>query len=664
MVSYASHIIEPWRVKGIIGHFGHVLQQLADAAATRKTLSDVSLMSPGDMDKIWSWNRGLPSTIDRCIHDLIGETSQRHPGAQAICSWDGNLTYKELDSLSSSLSLRLVRLGVGPEVLVPLYFDKSLWTVVAMLAILKAGGVFVPLNPDAHDRRDHILAQTEAKVILVSERYAGLGFAKDLIVLPVGPNSRLADLEEDSERHITECASPSSAAYMIFTSGSTGEPKGILLDHRAVSTSCYHHGTRIGYGMTSRVLQFASYVFDVSLQEILTTLVFGGCVCVPSEADRLNDVARCISSMSVNMAFLTPTVARVIKPACVPSLKTIMLGGEKATRQDFARWADQANVGLNGYGPAECAICCCVNEIDWEDLRPHCIGTAVGSASWVTAPGNANQLVPIGVIGELLVEGPILARGYFKNPELTAATFIEPPDWLREGSVTHPGRTGRLYKTGDLVRYDESGKLMYIGRKDTQIKIRGQRMELEEVELHLRRSLNVFGSEVAVEAIIPYDADASNAVLTAFIALNEASVEPNGDLGAHTNGGSASHSNGFNHGSKTCGVSTLNGQIDETSLHALTKLMNIPSSADLELKQHIPAYMVPTTYVAVPMDYQRTRKLDRKKLRAIGASFSVRDIAAFAGADKDPKRAPTNDSETTLQHLWRRCLDFNGVISE
>jgi amino acid adenylation domain-containing protein len=379
-----------------------------------------------------------------------------------------------------------------------------------------AGGAFVPLDPEhPASRCEEILKQTNANVVLTSSQYFALWKRSASNVVSVNKAS-MKDLPDGTDaRHPT--SSPSNAAYIIFTSGSTGQPKGVVLEHKAVSTSCLEHGKAFGFTAQTRALQFAAYTFDACIAEIATTLINGGCVCIPSESDRRNELARVISTMDVNWAFLTPSVARVLDPRDVPSLRTLALGGEHVALSDYSRWAERTQM-VNGYGPTECCVFC-VALIGTHGLTSGVIGKSVASVGWVVDPANHNRLAPLGSIGELLVEGPILARGYLNDAEKTSTAFISDPTWLTEGTRGYPGRRGRLYKTGDLVRYNSDGNLVCVGRKDEQVKVRGQRVELGEIEHHVRECMPE-AEGVAVEVVLP-GGRKENAVVAAFLQLTD-----------------------------------------------------------------------------------------------------------------------------------------------
>ncbi|KAE8823753.1 hypothetical protein PTNB85_09878 [Pyrenophora teres f. teres] len=448
------------------------------------------------LEAIWRWNSTVPETTERCIQDIFTEQIRARPNAPAICAWDGEMTYGKLDVLSTKLASHLVQLGVKPEDIVPLCFEKSMWTVVAMLAVLKAGGAFVPLDPDhPASRHEEIFRQTGTKVLLTSAQYSAAWTSSSYYAVTVsGASLSQLPVAVDAPSPLVK---PENAAYIIFTSGSTGVPKGVVLEHTAVATSCLGHGRAFGITNLSRVLQFASYTFDACIAEIITTLLCGGCICVPSDSDRRNSLAKAISTMDVNWAFLTPSVARLLDPGLVPSLKILAIGGEQSSSADWNRWPGSVQK-IHVYGPTECCIFC-TGYTSKQGFEPSTIGTSVASVSWVVDPENHERLAPLGSMGELLVEGPILARGYLNDVNKTEAAFINDPAWLLEGYRGHAGRRGRLYKTGDLVRYDVNGNLVYLGRKDSQVKVRGQRVELGEIEHHVRECLPE-ARQLAVEA--------------------------------------------------------------------------------------------------------------------------------------------------------------------
>ncbi len=440
------------------------------------------LSDPG-LRQVQKWNKQIPKEYDACIHEVVYQQVQKHPQTTAVSSWDGDLTYQELNEIATRLEHRLIEHGIGPEVKVPLCFDKSTAAIIAMLAVLKAGGVCVPLSPMyPPERFQTILNDVMATVILTAPHYIKLfedfgykilGVEKSwLDVLPaVDTPTRPSDVKS------------TNAAFVIYTSGSTGTPKGVVLEHKAICTSSQAHGTAFGIGEKSRVAQFAAYTFDVHIQDIFTTLQRGGCVCVLSDEERLNDLSGAIKRRKANWIDLTATVARFLNPADVSTLETLILAGEPVMPEVIETWSQHSVTIYNSFGPAECSINASCSPKLVNKSQSSNIGFALSCCLfWVTEPNNHDILSPLGAIGELLIEGPLLAREYLHDAEKTRRSFIHNPTWATNLS---PGITRRMYRTGDLVRYNLDGSLTYIGRRDTQIKIRGQRVEIEEIEHHI-----------------------------------------------------------------------------------------------------------------------------------------------------------------------------------
>lgn len=620
--SFDARLIETWQVNKMLAQLGFVVQQLAQASPGTRVM-DIDMVTPSDRQQLWKWNHKLPPAMERCVHDLYSEQAKTQPKALAIDAWDGRLTYEELDETSSRLAAYLKAIGVKPESMVPLCFEKSIWVVVAMLAVLKAGGAFVPLAPPPEhplSRHKDIFDQTKARVVLASERYATLWSGSHPLVVPIGQHfiHQLAN-----KRHSPKTAAgvhPHNPAYIIFTSGSTGIPKGVVLEHQAVSTECLAQKHVFGITKNTRGLQFASYTFDACIPEIITILIHGGCVCIPSKHEQRNNLSNTMNKMKINWALLTPAVARMLDPQKIISLRTLVLGAEKVNTSDCKRWSDRVQL-VNAFGPTECCVACAANPyIGQSDLVT--IGKSLASVSWVVDPDDHNRLAPLGATGELLVEGPILARGYLDDAKRTEDAFIETPPWLSRGSESCGGRHGRLYKTGDLVRYCEDGDLMYMGRKDSQVKVRGQRVELGEIEHHLYQCVPDI-RQVAAEIFVP---KGGRAMVAAFL---ETSLEKLGGKTAD----------------------------DGSAVHIVS-----PTLLEEELARRLPREMLPEVFFAVKeMPTTTSTKIDRRRLRELGGLFSAQQVAELRTKEgQGSKRQPESEREKLLQHLWAQVLSIDA----
>ena len=271
--------------------FQTILRQMTFQSELR--LCQLDVVSEHDKQMMLTWNPKEPFATmqETCMHHLVEGRAREIPGCEAVCAWDGSLTYSQLDALSSIAARRLACLGVGPGVYVPFAFEKSKWAVVASLAILKAGGAFVPLNPrDPPTRLTEILRNVNAVVVVTTETFVATfeSLVKHVEVISADTIHQRPINEEPSSyieanglnsSHI-KTVSPKHPIFVLFTSGSTGKPKGMIHDHAAICTHAMTHGEAMGYH-GARVLQFAAHTFDVAIIDIFTTLTFGGCVCIP-----------------------------------------------------------------------------------------------------------------------------------------------------------------------------------------------------------------------------------------------------------------------------------------------------------------------------------------------------------------------------------------------
>nr|BDD69315.1 nonribosomal peptide synthetase gene [Verruciconidia persicina] len=620
-ISYDSAITQQGaQPKRLADQLEHVIRQLCDPQLATTKLADLDVLSSSDVRDVREWNASQSVTaIDRCVHDLFDETAQVSPDALAVSAWDGELTYAELDRLSNRLASHLQALGVQPEKMVPLCFEKSMWVPVAMLAVLKAGGAFVPLEPALPaSRKADILQQTGAGVILTSAENSSLFGDASAQVVVVTKDLFESQLAQSTERLVSSCL-PQNIAYVLFTSGSTGRPKGVILEHQAVASSCRAHGAIMGLGAETRALQFSSYSFDASIVEILTTLLHGGCVCIPSAADRMTSLASVMNSMKVNWALLTPTVARLLDPTQLVSLRSLVLGAEALQEQDLVRWKDSVHL-FNAYGPTETAVICAMHDHGLKSASPSTIGQAVGSTSWIADPQDHNKLAMLGSVGELLVQGPILARGYLDDEDKTRLAFVTNPDWFSKLNASS-GATMRFYKTGDLVRYLEDGSLEFIGRKDAQVKIRGQRVELAEVEHHVKE---------AVAAVFELSSSGTTPSVVAEVITPDGSTSPM--------------------------LVVFVDKASSTTAERQTEIISSDIASRLEeiLADKLPQYMIPSAFIhitSIPMSI--SGKTDRRELQKLGGAISIQQLSSSSTADK---RAPTTELEKKLQGLWSEVL--------
>jgi amino acid adenylation domain-containing protein/non-ribosomal peptide synthase protein (TIGR01720 family) len=616
--------------------FTRALENIIDCPDT--PLGELDYITQSNWQQIAEWNSNMPQTIEKCIHEVFEEQVQLNPEAPAICSWDGEFTYAQVDSLSTRLSYYLIGLGVMPEIFVALCFDKSAYTIISMLAVMKAGGGCVPLDA-GHPKAalELRVLETGAQVVLSSPSRTHL--LDDVVPYAIPVDESLFAQLEDSDPSVVTKALPNNAAFVIFTSGSTGKPKGVVLEHQSLVTSAAAHGAALGVDQSTRFLQFASYSFDNSLEEIFTPLMRGGCVCVPSEEDRMNNLAKAMNDLDVNFTDMTATVAAFLHPSDVPKLKGLAIGGEAPTKEIKDTWCPILQL-QNIYGPTECSINCCHNANVGLSSDVTNIGRAVGGVSWVVDANNHNNLVPIGCVGELLIEGPILARHYLNNPEKTEQSFIENPSFMLsmtekiDNADLFPPTGHRMYKTGDLVRYNSDGTLVYLGRKDTQVKLNGQRIELGEIEHRIQSALPSEGV-CSVDLIIRRNGETTSKALVAFVCLETESRKPT--------------------------------QSDSDFVMEMTdSFQSAAMDTKAALSSQLQSYMVPNVYIPVsffPMT--SSGKLNRRLLRLTAEELLSKNALAYRLGGRSGKE-PSTEAEKVLQKLWSSTLsvDASSISAE
>ncbi|OJJ32580.1 hypothetical protein ASPWEDRAFT_44725 [Aspergillus wentii DTO 134E9] len=621
-IHYDSRILDKEQVERLLQQFDCVLRQVCAGHQNTK-VKHVGAVSKEDLDTLWKWNADVPQAPVLSMDELIAERIAKQRDAPAVDSWDGQFTYGQLDELSTRLAHRLRLLGVGPEVFVPLLFEKSKWTPVAMLGVMKAGGAFHLLEPSHPlERQRWICKDIDARLIISSPAQAERATHLVQTVVTVGDGQ---DFGCDGAT-MTVATTAKNTLYVIFTSGSTGAPKGVLVQHAGFAATALAYNERLGLNSDSRVLQFASHAFDMCLSGILFTLLGGGCLCIPSENQRTDDLAGAICGFNANWADLTPSVLRTLSPRDVPTLKTIMYGGEAASKADLLPWFGRVRL-INAYGPAECSVIATVQAQVTAESDASNIGSSVAGVCWVVDPTDSNRLAPVGAMGELLLEGPLVGGGYLNNGEKTQEAFLNDPSWLVQGHADQPGRHGRLYKTGDLVRYAPDGTLQYLGRKDTQVKLRGQRIELGEVEHHVEQALTDMcqhelpTKNVAIEAVaeIIRPRETGRATLVAFVSLR-------------------------------------NRNLPVAEVVALLDKMT--PDLEMTLAERLPAYMAPSAFIPLErIPLGMTGKTDRRQLREIG---SVQHGKSAGSSQRRDRIAPSSETESILLQVWAEVLNLPG----
>jgi len=413
--------------------------------------------------------------IPLCVHELFEQQVELTPHAIALVSRGASLTYHELNERANQLAHYLRAHDVGPEWLVGVCLKRSFQMIVAMLGILKAGGAYVPLDPMYPQQRLRFMLEDAGLALLLTNQ--------DLVDhLPKHETKvRCLDTEADviaehRKDNPLSGVTEKNLAYMIYTSGSTGKSKGVLVQHWGVLNLAKAQASAFGVRPDSRVLQFASISFDASVSEVFKTLSVGAQLYVDTENHLLSgpDLIRLLREQAITVVTLPPSALSTLNVEELPALQTLVVAGEACPPYLVARWS-RGRRFLNAYGPTEITVCATIAECDDFVGRPP-IGRSMSNTQVYVLDSNL-QNVATGEAGELYLGGVGIARGYHNRPELTAEKFIPNP------FSNEPG--ARLYRTGDWGYYRADGQIEFLGRIDDQVKVRGFRIELAEIEMTL-----------------------------------------------------------------------------------------------------------------------------------------------------------------------------------
>jgi aspartate racemase len=477
---YSTDLFDPETAARMAGHLTTLLEAIA--ARPDQRISKLPLLTTRERQQIvvqWNETSAEPAP-DVCLQDLFTSQARRTPQQLSLIAGNERLTYRELDRRSNQLARYLQDLGVGPEMPVGLYFEPSIEMIVGILAVLKAGGACVPLDPNyPAERIEYVLQDTKLRVFL-TQRHLQSQMPASAGIDVFYVDSGWSRVEHHSTDPVRSGVKPENLAYLIYTSGSTGKPKGVEVTHRNLVHST--HARKLYYGPDAgRFLLLSSFAFDSSLAGIFGALSRGGTVVLtpgPLQASltRLHEI---VAENQVSELLCVPSLYSLLldqaRPGELASLRVAIVAGESCTEDIVKRHhklLPQADL-FDEYGPTEAAVWSTVYKCTADaaaKLVP--IGRPIPNVQIYVLDPHLNP-TPVGVPGELHVGGPGVTRGYLNRPEETAKKFIPDPFSRTSG--------GKLYKTGDLVRYRPDGNLEFLRRLDHQIKLNGVRIELEEI---------------------------------------------------------------------------------------------------------------------------------------------------------------------------------------
>ncbi|MEO8425514.1 MAG: amino acid adenylation domain-containing protein, partial [Verrucomicrobiota bacterium] len=603
---FSTDLFEPDTIKRMFAHLGVLMEGIA--ANPDQPVGELQLLTESERQQVIAeWNNTtavFPAAA--CIHQLIETQVERTPDAVAAVYNGEKLTYRELNARANQLAHHLRRRGIGPEAIVGICLDRSLELAVGLLAILKTGAAYLPLDPAyPKDRLKYMLQDTRTTVVLTQEHF------RDSLILsgvtPICLDNDQTELSKESQQDPDAETNSLNPAYVMYTSGSTGAPKGVLVTHRGVVNHNLAAVKLYGLEPEDRVLQFASISFDIAVEELFPSWMIGATVVFRTEDVALSGKQflrwieqEGISVMDLPTAYWHEWVQQIsrLEEVLPQSLRVVIVGGEKAQSGVFSTWLEVGGDRVrwfNTYGPTETTVIATayspkVNLESQSESGDLPIGRPISNTQVYLLDAYL-QPVPTSVAGELYIAGEGLARGYLNRPDSTAEKFLPNP------FSVEPGRL--MYKSGDMARYRPDGEIEFLGRSDDQVKIRGFRVEAGEVEAAMRKHQNVQQVLVVTDELKPGEKR-----LLAYVVFKEEHEEALNDLRS-------------------------------------------------SLKVQLPAYMVPAEIIAISaMPLTPNGKVDRQLLPAPDAARSE---------SAETVEVPHDLLEQQLKQIFERVLGVNPV---
>ncbi|MGF7034440.1 amino acid adenylation domain-containing protein/non-ribosomal peptide synthase protein (TIGR01720 family) [Paenibacillus mucilaginosus] len=609
---YNAELYSGREIERIQGHLVHMLAQMAEDP--ERSVESLELVTAGEREALLESFGALPEGAEETrpllFHELFEQQARRSPEETAVIFQDRSLTYGELNARASLLAVRLRESGIGREQVVGILAERSVEMITAVLAVWKAGGAYLPLDPDyPAERIEYMLENSKAQVLLTQAALTGRVApwsdqpGADRLVLSLDDES-LYSVNPDGgsveAASLPNINAPGDLAYVIYTSGTTGRPKGVMIEHRSLMSTAMANRREYRLGeFPVRLLQLASFSFDVFAGDLTRALLNGGTMVICPKEDRIDPERLHALIETHGLTLFEATPALVVpfldyaarKDCALTSLKLVITSSDSCSVADYRqlqeRWGSRIRI-INSYGVTEAAIDSSYYDEPLEKLPKtgHVpVGRAYMNARFYILDPQLRP-VPVGVTGELCIGGPGVGRGYMHRPDLTAEKFIENP--------FVPGE--RIYRTGDAARWMEDGNVDFIGRMDHQVKIRGYRIELGEIETAILRFPGV------KQAVV---------------------IDRTDERG----------------GKYLCGYAAAEAELD---LEALLK----------ELRQSLPAHMVPARLMQLErLPLTPNGKVDRKAL-------PEPEGRTLTGAEYV---APRSENEKRLAGIWQEVLGVETV---
>lgn len=552
---------------------------------------DPSLLSVANKNPtvLESTNQGLlHSEFERNAHEFPDRIAFEYLEEHGSIT---SLTFGEINMRANKIANHLLSLGVGRDEAIPLCIDKSPLFYICVIAVLKAGCAFTPIDPSLpSNRREFMIRELLAKMILVGS--SDVEYDLDVKIINVQQLLSQDSQINASNPSVSELT-PCSLAYRIYTSGSTGLPKAVSIEHRNAVQTFQASKTLICWNKGSRLLQFAATTFDMCYYDIFMAWSYGFTLCSAARKYLLGELEATINRLDISMLDLTPTVASTLNATQLPGVKLLYCIGEAMPQKLVSDWEGRC---VNSYGPTEAAMCCTITEVS-SNKKATNIGRPFETTSFVVLDKDGNNVIPVLGSGELCIGGSQVAREYHNNPELTKSRFIS-----FHGDL--------LYKTGDIVRQLADGTFEFIGRADDQVKIRGLRVELGEINTILKESHENVKETTTI--VLKHSAG-SKEQLVAFLALE---------------------------GRKQHG----------SNLPIVTSRDDIVAIARRYTQKMLPRYMIPGVILVVDhIPLSAAGKVDKKSL---GVLFQMQGIESFSHADVSGSDELWTDREQDIRRVF------------